>query len=215
MINEKIAVGVPRKTYMVPEQPRIQEITWQLKGFYDRVERLNGYGKHEAATNKIIKQAIDNDFDWLIKIDTDMLPPDVGYILDMLGSGCDLIYPVQMMNGNQIPVPVVFKMTGPHHYKVLPPPWKDWQEADAVGSGMFCVRVDALKKIPHPWFELLFADEYGTEQLGADLKFCEKARQVGVQPMVYTVCSAGHVKNTELHLLSQQIQEILEKERGK
>lgn len=64
-------------------------------------------------------------------------------------------------------------------------------ECDAIGFGVVLLKVNILKKIPKPWF-------MAQMQLGEDIYFCNKAREMKIKVYMDTSVKTAHVGNPEV-----------------
>ncbi len=62
----------------------------------------------------------------------------------------------------------------------------------AIGSGCKLVTVEALKRIPQPWFALEWGPD-GDLTKTDDVWFCEQAKKVGIDTWVDPTIEVGHV----------------------
>jgi len=62
----------------------------------------------------------------------------------------------------------------------------------AIGSGCKLVRVDALQRIPQPWFALEWGPD-GDLTKTDDVWFCEQAKKVGIETWCDPTIEVGHI----------------------
>ena len=83
----------------------------------------------------------------------------------------------------------------------------DLIQVDATGCGCLAFRMDVFKKIPEPWFELKNAEN--GKPVGEDIRFCSKARELGLKIGVDTSIAVDHLTtfrvNRQTHELFQTI----------
>lgn len=150
------------------------------------------------ARNACVDKAVKGDYDYLLFVDSDMTPPK-----DMIDR---LAYYLEKYPECGIVGLMAFKRVKPHmpcfYSKVavdetgkpkLEMPL-EWDEGllKVEGTGMACcmIRVEALKKLYDKGITRPFDME---TQLGEDIEFCVRVRELGYEIYVDTSAEAGHV----------------------
>lgn len=136
---------------------------------------------------EICRTAVDGDYDYVAMIDDDMLG-EVDLWDKLLALDVDIAAPIMFMR-KKPHYPVVYAVKGGvdpggnvRNYGtqvVRNYPKETLFECDAVGFGAVLIKVDALRKMPQPWFFVTNSDVKGNT--GEDIYFCVQARKVGVR----------------------------------
>lgn len=126
--------------------------------------------------NIIAKEFLESDCDFLLTIDSDTVPTKnpldlVEHDLDIVGG----VYPT-WKNDDYIWLACWEKEDGSYvQYKKA---GKGLQEVDALGTGCLCVKREVLEKMPMPFIDKV-REGTGDRELGHDLYFCKRAREMG------------------------------------
>jgi GT2 family glycosyltransferase len=157
----------------------------------------NGYTIAENR-NYIAVQALNNNSDYLLMIDDDMVfEPD---LLDKLIANkkdiCGVAYhPRTDMQGR-------LKFLDETHYINLEtnkdPKYKNTFECHATGTGIILIKCEVFKKIPRPWFMFEYYDKptdlnAGQCKLGEDWFFCREAKKAGFKIWTDPKIKVNHI----------------------
>jgi GT2 family glycosyltransferase len=151
------------------------------------------------ARESIAKYAIENNCEYVLYLDSDMVPP-TDMIVKMVNI-FDLRPEAGMVTGmafKRIPPfqPCFYTKLAYDTQKmepILESPI-DWPATAGLieiqGAGMACsmIKTEIFKQIPKPWF-------FPLPGLGEDLTFCLKAKQKGVKMYVDTSIDVGHISS--------------------
>lgn len=130
------------------------------------------------------------DYLWLVDNDmaipTDALPRLLAHEKDLIGTDYSyrrlpLQSTVKLLN-DQGEIIVADRSTFPSHPFIV----------HAIGSGCKLVKVDALRRIPQPWFALEWGPD-GDLSKTDDVWFCEQAKKVGIETWVDPSIEVGHI----------------------
>jgi len=143
--------------------------------------------------NKIVKDFLEKDYDYLAMVDSDTIPPT--NILDLVLLDKDIIGGVcpQWREGDLYWV-VMKEVAGGYKQVIL----KDrggLKEVDAIGTGCIIIRRNVLENIDIP-FERKWV--YGFQEIGLDFYFCKKAREKGFKVYAHWDYLCGHKKELDL-----------------
>ena len=134
--------------------------------------------------------AVEHDFThlWLVDADT-TCPPDT--LARLLAHEKDIVG--ASYNYRRDPPQSVVKILTPAGEIRTPDPMPtSLFVAHAIGSGCQLISVDALKRIPKPWFALSWGVN-GQLEKADDLWFCDQARSVGIETWCDPTIEAKHI----------------------
>jgi GT2 family glycosyltransferase len=139
---------------------------------------MQGIAPVDKARNQVVQFFLATNYDWLIMIDNDIIPPE--HFLRVISAAEEdgkfvvgLPYPiikesaVLMCVGNKTEDPRIVAM-----YNTAPSP--SWTKVDYAGTGLIAIRRCVLEKVKSPWFAF-------QEMLSEDFDFCSKAAASGFQ----------------------------------
>lgn len=139
------------------------------------------------------QQAIQRECDYLWLVDNDMaFPPDT--LPRLLAHRKELIGAAY--NSRVLPLRTVVKMLDVHGAVMVPDAATFPSEpfiCHAIGSGCKLVSVDALRRIPQPWFALDWDQQTGELIKTDDVWFCEQAKKVGIETWCDPTLSVKHI----------------------
>lgn len=143
----------------------------------------------------------DEDNDWLLMIDNDVVPPKD--ILTMIEHGKPVVSATVTIKKGSVPQPVILKEEGDQYRQVNVAEFLDEEsdgliEVDGVGTGALLVRRDVLEEMKPPWFKFLYNEEDGSLRLGEDFYFSRRLKQNGVPLFVSTEHVCSHFKKVDL-----------------
>lgn len=140
------------------------------------VEREGCLGPDNRGVLAMLAVAHDYTHLWLVDADT-ACPPDA--LSRLLAHQKDIVGAAY--NYRRDPPQSVVKVLSAQGELVSPDPMPaSLFRAHAIGSGCQLITVDALKRIPQPWFALEWGS-HGQLIKADDLWFCEQARSVGIE----------------------------------
>ncbi len=138
------------------------------------------------------QQAIQTNCDYLWLVDADQSIPDdalprlLAHRKDLIGADYSyrrfpLQSTVKMLNGAG-EIIVADRSTFPDRPFIC----------HAIGSGCKLIKVDALERIPQPWFALAWGPD-GDLIRTDDVWFCEQAKKVGIETWCDPTILVGHI----------------------
>ncbi len=138
------------------------------------------------------QQALQTGCDYLWLVDADQTIPDdalprlIDHDKDLIGADYSyrrfpLISTVKMLDEDG-QITVADRSTFPNRPFIC----------YAIGSGCKLVKVDALKRIPQPWFALEWGPD-GDLCKTDDVWFCEQAKKVGIDTWCDPTIDVGHI----------------------
>jgi GT2 family glycosyltransferase len=164
---------------------------WKAQGF-DFFLMIGKRMNIHDARNNAVNWAIENDMDYILWFDDDMVLDKVGKPLftTLMNHDKDFVAPLFFQRRPPY-LPLLFKR---HDHKdgifvtydnIMDYP-KELLEVDGVGFGCCLTKVSMLKKLKKPYFVM-------GESFGEDLFFCEKVKQAGFKIYCDTTIQVGHI----------------------
>jgi GT2 family glycosyltransferase len=174
-------------------------IETELKSFY-------GY-LIDDVRNKIVKYAIDNTFDGILFVDSDITLPK-NTLTRFISESKDIVsglYIRKISSGEKI-IELFLKNEKAHVdgkvvRNVLPEDFKNNKtfEVDACGFGCVLIRTSVFLKIGYPYFKYQF-NENPLLNTSEDIDFCIKAKYRGFRVYAATDLLLGHIGKREYRL---------------
>jgi hypothetical protein len=156
------------------------------------ISQMAGIGEHR---NRIVKDFLQTDNDFLVMIDSDN--PPTNDFLDLVEHNLDIVglpTPINMSYIQGIPdirwnvfdendLPIKFMGHG-------------LEEVKMVGTGCIIIARRVLEAIEHPFTTVRDLDDMRT--VGTDTAFCRKAKEKGFSVWTHWDYKCGHFKDTNL-----------------
>jgi GT2 family glycosyltransferase len=151
-------------------------------------------GYKSPAMNRLVREAQEGGFDFLMSIDNDMIFPDDG-ITKLIDHDKDIVGAAYNVRGNSItgnPLESTIKIADKNGKRIattqIP---KHLFKAWALGLGFTLFKTSVFDKVEAPWFEESESveGEFGTE----DVVFCEKAQKAGIEVWCNPSIEMGHI----------------------
>lgn len=155
-----------------------------------------GYGAfwHQTMSN-LLQDCIDDGLDWVMTLDYDSMftAEHVDRLIGQFGqrSDIDALAALQCKRGTE-ETPLM-SAAGQTHLEINGNPVR----ADTAHFGLTLFRLDALRKMPMPWFSSVPDQEgsYRTRQrTDADIDFWHKWKKAGNTLYVDPMCAIGHLQ---------------------
>ena len=145
----------------------------------------------DLTRNLIAKYALDEGYDYILWVDSDMtLPKDA--LTKLMSHDKDIVsevYTYKQLGGTNA-VAKRFIPTENDVYEDIPleeiQSHKGIMEVDGVGFGCVLTKTEIFNHIKDPWFVL-------THGMGEDIDFCRKAQNAGYKIYLDTEVLAGHI----------------------
>lgn len=190
-IPRRVQIAVPCRDMMPTATAR--SIAATVKAGYDVV--FSTGGGLPNARNEICRSAIQEGYDAVLQIDSDMVwvPEHVAELVRAAGE-------FNMYNQETCIVSGRYYSRSPPHvahayvngksiHGGKTPRRDEFLHADYTGAGFLYIPTRAMRLIPEPWFD-------HSEKQGEDAYFCLKAAQHGVHTFLYPFVTVGHVGTT-------------------
>lgn len=217
MYSKKVLVSVP----VGPQFPYIhkwvsrQVLKMFLNNHGHRLHYIDPvHNPYENNLNHIVKDFINNDFDFWLNIDNDN--PPIKNPLELLDYNRDIIgLPTPVWHFKNLPKERPIYWNG---YDYIPEkgaykehePKQGLQKVDAIGTGCFLI---AKRVFLHPEMQkgafLRTYNEDGTVERGNDISFCEKARKYGFEIYCHYDYPCMHFCELELGEVIKAIQNLI------
>lgn len=130
---------------------------------------------HDHCRNDIVKKFLTTKCDWLLMVDSDVVPPDD--ICNMINNDVDVCsaYVRTTAKGELIPVGMTKNTDGYYHdFRHSKP---EMHKVDAVGTGCILIKRKVFDKLDKPYFRFIY-DKDGLLVNGEDFDFCERVDEV-------------------------------------
>jgi len=194
----KIQLSIPNTGWMRSELA-IKLPRWLKETNHDVFFESSNEKPVEHNRNSIVQRFLASDRDYLLQLDSDVVPPANPLLLadlelDIVSAPCWIYQKRALLN--------VYRFIEDGAY-LQPLDRKDYSGVvaiDATGSGILMVSRRVLEAMKAP-FERKY-DENGIETLGQDLYFCEKARAAGFKLYAHFEYVSKHYKEIDLGELS-------------
>jgi len=173
-------------------------IETELKSFY-------GY-LIDDVRNKIVKYAIDNKFDGILFVDSDMVIPK-NTLTDMIKENKDIVSALYIKKNDKKVIELFFKnenyindglvIRNIREDEIIN---KDVIEIDACGFGCVLIKTPVFLKVGYPYFKFTINPNDDSLRLGEDIDFCVKAKSKGCKLYAATNIRAGHIGKKQYNL---------------
>ena len=160
-----------------------------------------------SARNEVVKRFLATNREWLWMLDTDMtFGPDT--LNELLAVDEPIVGALCFGTESGQPFPVLHRLGEDGMHKVPDYPKDELVEVDATGAACLLVHRDVLEKLRanddglYPWFQE--GRTLQGQEVGEDVAFCLKARELDFPIYVHTGIKTGHVKT---HVLNEEFYE--------
>lgn len=153
----------------------------------------------DLARNFIVDTFLNTDYDYLMMVDDDTVPPMIA--LDMVEQGRPFMAGVTYIFQTGELVLNAFTVPDPTKKGVVPLRGVEFtglQEVDSVGTACVLIRRDVFSQIERPFFSTELSFDKASKLQGEDLYFCEKLKKAGIPVVVDTNVICGHMKMVDL-----------------
>ena len=139
--------------------------------------------------NTIVQKFLATDCDYLMMIDSDIVPPP--NILTLVDFDKDIATPLMFVRQKGLLIPLFLKRNKDGMYDAADYLNKTgMQEVDATGTGCIVIKREVVKSMKY-LFQNRY-DEDGIKTLGNDFAFCQDAKKLGYKVWVHLDYVAGH-----------------------
>ena len=161
-----------------------------------------GYSIAEART-KAAHEALDRDADWLLFIDSDVVPPKDA-LRNLLSHNVDICFGYYNKGTNSEGRTCLCEVNRDNfdsfihkdELREMRDSGEELIEVRGGGFGCVLVRTDVFRRLDEPWFEYVWS--YSGRKLSEDYGFCVKCRDAGIRMYADTRVDCGHVKQVVL-----------------
>jgi len=195
----KIYLAIPNEGWMRSELA-IKLPRWIKESTHSVYFESSNEKPIEHNRNSIVQRFLKSDCDYLLQIDSDVVPPLNPILLadlklDVVSAPCWIYQHKLFLN--------VYKHDESDGYLVPldPKTHKSVVEVDATGSGILMISRRVLEALKAPFARKF--DENGLEILGQDLYFCEKAKDAGFKIHTHFSYISKHYKTINLGEFTQ------------
>lgn len=132
--------------------------------------------------------ALQNNFDWIVMIDSDMVP-EPQTIKKLLRHNKEIVSAPCFKRTPPF-TPCFYKKLAVENNRVVIDPCTEWPdrlfEVQGVGAACLLIRTSALKKMQAPYF-------YPLPTTGEDISFCMRAQKAGIPIYIDPLIRCGHI----------------------
>jgi GT2 family glycosyltransferase len=186
-----VLCGSERGDWLNPRLVSVLLMLQRDERFVVTISMVENRRPHHHARNVAVDRARSGNFDFLIQLDNDNVPPlDLLDILsDADASGKSIValsYAVHFDSGWQI----IPQDNGP----------KDgaFRQSGCLPAGVLMIKRDVWQQLKGPWFLWLSnEDELGSQKIGEDYFFCEKATAAGFKVWTHNSVVVPHLKTID------------------
>ena len=200
--NKMVLIGVPTARYI--EVETFKGIYEQIKppGVDTHFQYFWGYNV-EQVRNIMVNWALQNRFDYLFNVDSDIVMPAhaLSRLMEIQDDRTAISSGLYIQRKEDRKIPEVF-IHNPQTGGQMNMPIEQVQgnqilEVEGVGFGCCLVRRDVLEAVGNPWFEYRSNIDF-SKVVSEDVDFCMKARNKGYRVVVDTGLKLGHLTKTTL-----------------
>ena len=152
-------------------------------------------GEVASNRNKLIDEFLLTDYDWLLFLDNDILPPS--NIMDMVYTNehiCSGVYYQRILDKC---LPTIYDIKDDVYQALNDIPYDTLIEVKGAGAGCLLIDRTVFETIKKPYFKIEY-DDKGYIATGHDLYFCDKVREAGFKIYCDTRMICSHYKTIEL-----------------
>lgn len=190
-----VVVAIPHTGYIIGGL-ETKLAHWIMERNYDVKQMLSSVKPTVANRNIIARDFLDSGADYLLTIDSDTVPTKNP--LDLIEHNVDIVGGVYPAWKDDHYVWLACYLDKDGSYKQYPKRQRDGlQEVDALGTGCMCIKREVLKKIPMPFIDKI-REGVGDRELGHDLYFCKRAKELGFKVYADWNMVCDHVKEIPL-----------------
>ena len=210
----RVFIGIPNRGTIVVGLRRLLS-AWEKNPKYDiRVYDPEGIFPLDNARNSIVKEFLELDYDYLLWIDDDIVPPIyaldrlVAANKDVIGATC---FSMKAEGGDYFPYPVTLRYNKEHRYQAYY--GQGIEEVDATGGACILVKRKVYEQLERPYEFVYHRD--GTLALTCDFRIWQKWQDLGGKLYIdFDIC-CDHQKKCSIKgfqdLLAKQLRNKGEK----
>lgn len=204
--KKKVFIGIPNMGTVVTGLRRVLSV-WEKDVKYDiKIYDPECVFPLDNARNSIVKEFLELDYDYLLWIDDDIVPPI--YALDKLvesnkdvvGAAC---FSMKADSGNYFPYPVTLRYNEEKRYQVYY--GSGLEEVDATGGACILVKRKVYEQLERP-YEFVYHKD-GTLALTCDFRIWQKWQALGGEIYINFDVLCDHQKKCSI----KGIQDLLAK----
>jgi hypothetical protein len=169
---------------------------WIMESDYDVRQMLSSVKPTVSNRNIIAKTFLDSGADFLLTIDSDTVPTKNP--LDLVKHNVDIVggvYPA-WKNDNYLWLACWLDKDGSYK-QYLKAQRQGLKEVDALGTGCMCIKREVIQNISMPFVDKI-REGVGDRELGHDLYFCKRAKELGYKVYADWDMVCDHVKEMPL-----------------
>lgn len=192
MKPNKVLIAIPNIGNIRSE---LAEFLLRIRGDSNVVVHFSHARPITSNRNIIVKKFMETDCEYLLMIDSDVVPPL--NILDMRNNKKEICGAYVCTNKGQNIIPLLMQLEDNKEYSIKNIKKNSLNEVDATGTGCLMIHRSVFEKMQKPYFEVFF-DEEGIQKEGSDFYFCRKAKEKEIKIYVDTRFAAVHYQTFPL-----------------
>lgn len=198
----RLLIATPSFDPLVWSQTYAAVVSMDKCGMDVECSSITGFGITEART-KAAKKALEGGFDWLLCVDSDIVPPKDA-LANAVSHDEDVVFGYYSKGKSRDGTTCLFE-AGRKKYdvRVLKQELHEMRDAGEYlvpvrggGFGFVLIRASVFPRVPEPWFD--YPWDYDGRKLSEDYYFCSECRKAGIGLYADTRIDCGHVKEDVL-----------------
>jgi GT2 family glycosyltransferase len=168
----------------------------------------------DNARNFIVKNFLEDYFDYLVMIDNDIVPP-VNTLRELVAADKDVIAPLCFTvrvddDGLMAPIPVAHRYDSEGKYR--PYYGQGVEETDVITGGMMMIKRHVLEKIDRPFYFTYHSN--GIVEYSEDFVFSQQVQKLGLKLYTHYGLLCKHMKTLDIKSLNDLLIKVTSKGPG-
>lgn len=176
----KVLIGTPTAKFIEP-QTYVSIYNLESNGIETKFVAVEGYSV-DTSRNMIVKEAKNQNADYILWVDSDMILPEDA-LIKLLSHGGDIVsgaYAFKDLKSQDI---IAFSVD---NKRIAVSEADGLTEVGGIGFGCCLTKTDIFDRLDFPYF--VFGEDYGE-----DIYFCRKARAAGYKIYLDPDVKCGHI----------------------
>lgn len=197
--KSRIFIAIPAQDGFVHSELSSVLIRWTHdSNFIIGVKFYTGLSPLDNCRNHVVKEFLEEYWDYLLFIDADIVPP-LNTLQKLVSADKEIIAPLCFTfkagdDGIVFPMPVAHRYDDEGRYR--PYYGKGVEETDVITGGMFLVKREVYEKMDRPFAFTYHAN--GTVIYSEDFYFSQQAQSIGYKLYTDYSLPCKHIKQTDV-----------------